>query len=365
MLQAAGKLFLIGLMILSAAGVTMAAPAQQSGAFLPAIVDFTTDTTSVAYADVEAGKAQATVSWHTINANGQYRVALEAYHLNTWASLAGSGEALPLSGTKTVTLPVPENFGPPTLRLTLKTAAGATIEQRFVTIAYAASDAPAPSIVTFETGAKGIDTNLLVQSNARVSVSWQIENRQPDTLIRIDQVLADGTAVSAEGPRRALWLPSQGSARLIPRSTSSRDDLHFRLSLVNVQDGTVYDQKDITLPVTGQILIAVPQTGTQQQTASVPRQSGISAFNAQSASGNVIVNWDASGADSVQLLQTVDQGGPVTLYIQLPPSGSMVVPAPGDASGVTYELRAQNADGSVATGEVSVSTGDGSGGNGG
>jgi hypothetical protein len=43
----------------------------------------------------------------------------------------------------------------------------------------------------------------------------------------------------------------------------------------------------------------------------------------------------------------------------------MVVPAPGDASGVTYELRAQNADGSVATGEVSVSTGDGSGGNGG
>ncbi len=363
MLRAAGKLFLTGMMLLTIVGTAVAAPVRQSGAFLPAILDFTSTTTSVSYADVEAGKAQVTVSWHTINTNGQYRIALEMYHRNTWASLTSATEALPLNGTKTVSMIVPENFGPPTLRLTLRTSTGDTIEQRFLTLTYSPSSAPAPSIASFETGTKSVDTNLLVQSNARVGVNWVIDNRQPDTLIRIDQVLADGSVVSAEGPRRALWLPSQGSSTLLPHNTSARTDLLFRLSLVNAQDGTVYDQKEIVLPVVGQILVAAPQTNTQQ-TASAARTGGINTFNAQSNSGNVIVNWDASGADSVQLLETVDQGGPKTLYIQLPATGSMVVPVPEDASGATYELRAQNADGSVTTGEVSVTT-SGNGGSGG
>jgi hypothetical protein len=304
------------------------------------------------------------VSWHTINTNGQYRVALEAYQRNAWVSLVNASTALPLNGTEAVSIGVPQNFGPPTLRLTLKTSTGDVVEQRFITLAYVPSSGPAPSIASFETGVRSVDTNLLVQNNARLTVNWSVENRQPNTLIRIDQVLADGTIVSAEGPRRVLWLPSQGQTTLIPHSTGSRDDLHFRLSVVNVEDGTVYDQKEFSLPVTGQILIAAPQTTYQQ--ASVPTtntQSGIAAFNAQNADGSVTVNWDASGASSVQLLETVDQGGPKTLYIQLPESGSMTVPAPQDGAGATYELRAQNADGSTATGEVTVTNnGGGTGG---
>ncbi len=103
MLRAAGRLLLIGIIVLSTVGMAVAAPLRQSGAFLPAIVDFTTDTTSVSYADVEAGKAQVTLSWHTINANGQYRIALEAYHRNTRVSLVSADERrLKISPTESI-----------------------------------------------------------------------------------------------------------------------------------------------------------------------------------------------------------------------------------------------------------------------
>ena len=349
MIRFASRLLLTGILLVTVVGAAAAAPVNQSGAFLPAVVDFTTDAASVSYADVEAGQAQVTLSWHTINTNGQYRIALEAYYRNNWVSLVGANLALPLNGSQKVNVPLPENFGPPTFRLTLKTSAGELIEQRFVTLAYEPTEATAPSITSFTSAAPSVDTNLLVQNNARLRVNWVVENRQPDTLIRLDQVLPDGSLVSAEGPRRALWLPSLGQSILIPRSTSARDDLRFRLSLVNAHDGTVYDEAELTLPVVGLILIAAPQPVT-----TAANTGAINLFAAQPTNGgDVIVQWDASGAENVQLFQSGGEG-PTALYIELPPAGSMVVPQ--EASGATFELRAQTADGSVATGEVSVTS---------
>lgn len=361
MLRSASRLFLMGiLLMLTLVGTAAAAPASQSGAFLPAVVAFSSDSAAVSYADVEAGQAQVTLSWQTINTNGQYRIALEAYYRSGWISLAAANQTLPLNGSRTVSVPLPENYGPPTFRLTLKTSAGEVVEQRFLTLSYTVDDTLTPSIASFTSLTKTVDTNLLVQGTARVNVQWIVANRRPDTLIRLDQVLADDSVVAAEGPRRALWLPAQGQGTLIPRSTSSRADLRFRLSLVSLNDGTVYDEAELTLPIVGQILVAVPQTGSQPVTTAA--QTGpINTFAAQPQSGGgVVVEWDASGAQDVQLLQTVGDDGPKTLYIELPPAGSMVVPE--EAAGATFELRAQSADGSVATGEVTVTSTDQGGG---
>jgi hypothetical protein len=319
---------------------------------------------------VENGTAQVTFTWHTINTNGQDRLALEAYLQDRWVSVLDANEALPLNGSKTVTVALPQNFGTPTYRLTLKTSMNALLGQQFVTIPYAPAEPTAPSIVSFTTQTQSIDTNLLAQSNTRLVVSWDIQDRQPNTLIRFYQVLPDGTTVTAEPPRHSLWLPSEGEGAVMPRPSNSRDDLHFRMSLVNLNDNTVYDEADITIPVTGAVLVApggaVAPSGSASASAGGLNQSEadrlalenggkISTFSAESsAAGDVTITWDAGSAQSVQLVESVNDGGPTTLYIQLPPSGSMSVPVPENSSGVTYTLRAQGAGGEVATGEVNV-----------
>ncbi|MEO8393793.1 MAG: hypothetical protein ABI700_12450 [Chloroflexota bacterium] len=361
MLRAAGRVLLIILLITTVVGAVSAAPALQSGALLPAIATFSADTSTINYSDVEAGTAQVTLSWSTINGNGQYLVVLEAYFQNYWVSLAKANEALPLNGSRTVPVTLPQNFGSPTFRLTLKTSMGEVIGQQFVTLAYATPAQDAPGIVAFTTMAQSIDTNLLVQNNTRLVVSWEVQNRTPDTLITFEEVLPDGSTVSAEPQRRLLWLPSKGEGAVIPRPTAAKSDLVFRLSLVNVKDGTVYDQTDLTVPVMGNVVMAAaPSQNSQAQTNIKGNQ--ISTFSAESATvpqgGNVVLNWDASGADAVQLLENAGGDGPTTLYIQLPPTGTMTLPVPEGSPDVTYTLRAQNADGTTSTGEVSVTSTD-------
>src|SRR5450432_2952927 len=119
MARTVGRLFLIGILILTmAAAVVNAAPASQAGALLPAITSFSADASTVSYADVEAGKAQVTLSWSTINASAQDSLALETYYQNYWVSLLSANETLPLSsGSKQITVALPQNFGVPTYRL--------------------------------------------------------------------------------------------------------------------------------------------------------------------------------------------------------------------------------------------------------
>lgn len=336
----------MSILLLGLVGGAAAAPAQQAGALLAAIVSFTSDVNTVNYADVEAGTASATLSWQTINTNGQYRLALDTYQQNRWVSLLGENEALPLNGTRQVTVAHPQNYGVPTYRLTLHTTRGDVIGQQFITIPYAPSAQAAPHIVSFSTLTPSIDTNLLVQNNARLTVNWQIADRAPNTLIRFEQVLPDGSTISVEPSRSVLWLPSRGDGGITPRSTASKDDLHFRMSLINLEDNSVIDQAEFSLPVIGTVIQA-PQIVRQPS-------SPISTFSAEPNASSVTLNWDAGDAQRVEVLQQVANEGPTTLYIQLPPSGSLTVPIPADAPETTFTLRAQNAEGEVSTGEVTV-----------
>lgn len=367
MARLAGKrLVLIGILLLVLGSTAVAAYARQSGALLPAISLFTSDRIQVDYAAVEAGTMQVTLTWRTVNVNNQHRLALEARQGNGWVSVLGADEVLPMNGARVFTVTPPQNFGAPTYRLTLKTSRNEIIEQQYITLPYAAAAQAAPEIVSFSTPVQSVDTNLLVQNNSRIQVSWQIANRPAQSLIRFEQVFADGSTVSAELPRALLWIPSSGDGVLAPRSTSSRDNLVFRMSLINLTDDSVYDTAEIVLPVIGNVVQAAPQAqNNASQTASnATAAQGISAFSADTTTvapgGSVTLNWDAGDAASVELLQNVTEG-PTTLYIQLPPSGSLTIPVPEDAPGATYTLRAQSADGSVSTGEVSVTSESGAG----
>jgi hypothetical protein len=370
MARTAGKWLFVSLLMVVLGSTAFAAYARQGEpvpafAPLPAIMSFGAEVNTVSYAAVEAGTARITLSWLTINTGSQHRLALEVYQGDRWVSLVAENELLGMVviGWKELTVAVPQNYGVPTYRLTLKTTQGEVIEQQFVTLPYDYTGMAEnrPSIVSFSTPVASIDTNLLVQNNTRIIVNWQIANRWPNSIIVFEQVLPDGSTVNAELPRAVLWIPSQGEGVLVARPTSLRENLVFRMTLINPGDWGVYDTAEISIPVIGHVV----QAGSPAQTASnAAAVQGISAFSADTTSvapgGSVTLNWDAGDAASVELLQNVEEG-PTTLYIQLPPSGSLTVPVPEDAAGATYTLRAQSADGTVSTGEVSVSSESGEG----
>ncbi len=380
MVRAAGKLILI-IAIVSTAFGAAAAPDRQFGSLTPAIVEFTADVTQLDYAAVEAGTAQVTLMWSTIHANGQYGIEIDTYHQNEWVSILDTHEALPFNGSKLITVMLPDDYGAPTYRMTIKRSTGQIVGRQFLTIPYGESSGADPSIISFTTLVQSVDTHLLVYSNSKIMIAWQVVNRQPDTQLIVEQLFdpnESGIVVKIVG--YGSWLPSTGEGAIMPRTTTSKADLHYRLNLVSASDGTRYDWADITIPVIGHFLIVAPRAVLQGpgtvQPLSVPLSPENSApvegdaqsvqpadanallFNADSQAlvqGNVQLNWQAEEGASVQLLQSVEDG-PKTLFIQLPPTGSMTVPLPQDANSVTYTLRAQTAEGDVATGELSVIT---------
>jgi hypothetical protein len=165
-----------------------------------------------------------------------------------------------------------------------------------------------------------------------------------------EQVLPDGSTVPADLPRRVLWVPSSGQGAVVPRPTASKDDLIFRLSLVSPRDGSVLDSAELSIPVIGNVVIA-PQ---QVSAGGNPPTMLSAASETVAPGGEVVLNWDAGDADSVVLRQTTEDG-PTTLYIELPPSGSMTVPLPETSADVTFTMRAYNAEGEVTTEQVSIS----------
>ncbi len=375
MVRAAGRLFFIAVIVLTAFGAA-AAPDRQTGSLTPVIVEFTADANALDYAAVEAGTAQVTLTWHTVNGNGQYRIDIDTYRQNQWVSVLDPHEALPLDGSKLITVAPPDDYGAPTFRLTLKTSMGLIVGRQYLTIPYASAEsADDPSIVSFTTPVQGVDTHLLVFSNAKILVSWEIANRRPDTQIIFEQLYdpnQDGYQIDITG--YGSWLPSTGDGAIIPHSTLSKDDLHYRLNLVSATDGTRYDWADITIPVIGQLLIVsrpvlqgpgtveplsvapVSEAAPAQSSAQASSEDGALSFNADAQSaepGNIVLNWQTDNATSVQLLENVENG-PKTLFTQLPATGSLSIPLPPDAPSVSYTLRAQTADGTVTTGQLNV-----------
>ncbi len=385
MVRAAGRLLFIAVIVLTAFGAA-AAPDRQTGSLTPAIVQFTADAAALDYAAVEAGTAQVTLTWGTINGNAQYRIDIDTYHQNQWVSVLDPHEALQMNGSKLITVVAPDDFGAPTFRLTLKTSRGVIVGRQYLTIPYAEDNsADAPSIVSFTTPVQGVDTHLLVFSNAKIIVSWEIANRRPDTQLIFEQLFdpnEDGFQVDITG--YGTWLPSTGEGAIIPRSTLSKAALHYRLDLVSATDGTRYDWADITIPVIGQLLIvsrpvlrgpgtveplsvqplsvapqsvapaneAAPDSSSAQSSSDSPGM-GFSADTQSAEPGNIVLNWQAGDAADVQLLANVEDG-PKTLFTQLPPSGSLSIPLPPDAPSVSYTLRAQAADGTVQTEQLNV-----------
>jgi hypothetical protein len=225
--------------------------AQEEPGSPPTIIRFEVDLASITVPQAEAGDTEALFTWQTVGLGNDHRVALSAYQLNRWEPVTEPDETLPASGSYSVAIDHPLNFGPPTYLLTVLDAAGTALDQRALVIPYTAA-AEEPAIENFSTAAQNLSLEAVTNRTARVTVGWRVTGRGPYTNLVFEQVLADGRAVPVELPRPNLWVPSSGEGQVAPVLPEPGQPVRLRLRLVDLANGETLDEMTLPpIPVSG------------------------------------------------------------------------------------------------------------------
>lgn len=323
---------------------------QADAAPLPTIVTFESSLEAVSLADVEAGTATTTLSWHTVGLTADYRLTLHSYRLNAW-KLAFDQTSVPLeaTGARVVTIQAPLNFGPPTYLLSIVDAQSRIVDQRTVTIPY--EDVSEAAVIdTFTTDLESVDANELAQNTARVTVSWDVSNRPATANLVFEQVFADDSVVSVELPREYLWIPSGGQGVVAPILREGETEVRLRLRLVDLVADETLAEAEITLTITGTVA-AVPaqpaQPAAPQQPVVIapPIQTGpivsfVAAPDTVNPGAAVELRWHVQGTGGVYIEQSVPNTTASTVVLNAQsPQGSTTVYLPDFAAySVTYTL---------------------------
>lgn len=231
----------------------------------PTIVQFETDLETVSLAALEREPVSTTLRWYVANMSGEYSLTLEWYRFDEWVSVIDPGQEVLASGFRNVTVMHPLNFGAPTYRLRVLDGDDDIVDERTLVIRYAEEPDVTPTVGAFESDVVSVGRDELADRSARVPVSWEILNRQPLSHLRFEQVFPDGSTRSVELPRDNMWVASTGSGMVAPRPAEG--SVQLRLSVVNIIDGEVYDQRDIDLPISdrttdGNTFTGPPETFT-------------------------------------------------------------------------------------------------------
>lgn len=354
--------------------ITASVVGAQTGQRIPAIVQFSAGTPSFTVSELEAGTARAVLAWHIINIANQ-RITLESYSLNGWESMLVEGETLAPVGTREITVRHPLTFGTPTYRLAVvDDDEGRVVSEQYLTIPYTESAEP-PTIEQFTTDTTALNSAELIQRSARAVVRWSVAGRIPTSNLIFEQVISPEDVISVELPREFLWVPSQGQGEVAPDvPLAIENGVLLRLTVIDVVTGTVYDQAEITVPVTGAEIALPTAEFTETPT---PTESAVTTLVAPatpvlpaegaprivvfttdvrvaSAGQDVIVSWNVENASAVQIQEQYPDGSAGLLYLELPPSGALRLTMEEGFSGITYILRARSADGQEVSQEVLV-----------
>ena len=238
------------ILMLSALLGVMAVAAQTR----PTVVVFEASNTETMTMDaIDAGEAEITLSWFVSSLGNNQSLRLDAYRMTGWERVFPATDVLLANDERTLTVQPTLNFNPPTYRLVVVDAATQQIvAERLLTVPYTTPESD-PHISVFEgTGVRNFTDANISQGNARVDVSWVIENRVPGSNLIFDQVLPNNTAVTVELPRENLWVSSAGAGAVAPRP-STDGQIRIRLSLVDIRTNTAYDQAFITIAADGTI----------------------------------------------------------------------------------------------------------------
>ncbi|NDJ74945.1 MAG: hypothetical protein GYB65_01690 [Chloroflexi bacterium] len=328
---------------------------------LPAIVTFESSLEAIMMSEAESGAATTTLTWLTVGMTGEYSLTLHTYRLDGWETVFDpTTSPLEPRGARVVPVEHPLNFGPPTFLLSIIDSGSRIVDQRVVTIPWAA-EAAATEITSFTTSMTTLDAAALSEGSARVDVSWDVSGRPATSQLVFEQVLPDG-ATSAELPRPNRWIPSMGEGMLAPVS-SGETTITLRLSVVDLVNDQVLAEETITLTVTGGTALAVPSgippgaeitsPGQYPQAQSAPvvtvppassSYSAITSFQVSPMTVNpgsaIRLAWNVQGTGGVIIEQVVPNTAQPTIVVNAQsPQGETTVFLPDIARySVTYTL---------------------------
>lgn len=111
--------------------------------------------------------------------------------------------------------------------------------------------APPPIVRTFATSVQSVDAVALATRQARVPVTWMIDNRPAGSNLIFEQILTGGELINVELPRSFTWVPSSGSGVVAPYLPGGdAGQIRLRLRLINSANITL-TSAEIWLPVYG------------------------------------------------------------------------------------------------------------------
>lgn len=260
------------LLLLCALTLTGLPAADAQGGFPPTIFMFTSDVPSISVADLEAGETIATLRWHIAHVGDTHTIRLYAYQDEAWVAISPPDESLPPVGELPVTLEHPRNFGPVTFRLLVTDDTGVTYGDRMLVIPYAdGTDELVPVIFSFSALTPNVTAAELEYGNARIEVSWVVQDRRPLTHIMFEQIIGD-QVVNVELPRSSLWIPSRGVGVVAPvappEGAPDGSTIRLRLRVIDVISAETIAEMETTVPITG--TAAMPPEGGEPTPAPTP-----------------------------------------------------------------------------------------------
>jgi hypothetical protein len=201
---------------------------QIVGSVPPTIISFTSDLDSVTLDDAETGNAVVTFAWQTVGVMDDLQVQLHVYQINGWInSLSRDVDPLPATGTYRTQIQHSQTFSPPMYRLVIVSpekddGEWNILDERVIVIPYDVPDSPStPIIDSFTTSASSVDADALASGQARIPVSWQVNNRLPTVNPVFEQVFDDLTATNVELPRPNLWATNESVRDRLGWATSN------------------------------------------------------------------------------------------------------------------------------------------------
>jgi hypothetical protein len=361
--------FIVFGLIFGFAGVGLPAQAQTP----PTIITFTSDLDGLTVDAAEAGTTTTTLAWETVGVAPDQRISLQVYGRNGWQALLGTENvALPPSGSYVERIQNACGFCSPTYRVAIADAQGRIFDEQIVTLAW--QEAPAqPSITRFVTGVERIDTNSIAQRTARITVQWEVANRAPNSNLVFEQVFEDGTSVSVEQPREALWVGSRGQGEIVPVLPRTENYVQLRLRLFAVNTGTLYDEETLIVPLLGAVTVPVveptppPQLGLVSvgelvnPAVVLPEdvQPEVLSFmvtpNEVDRGGALQVYWNVINARGVLVSRLNDQRQPVDFFVNPALAGTWVLTLPDTiADRATFQLHVVGQNDTVIQREMTV-----------
>lgn len=348
----------------------------------PLIITLTADPAQITVDAAEAGDQDVTLTWHTVHVADNLRLRLERRSLGEWVL---ERDNLPASGSLTLPVQHPLDFGPPTYRLILADAAGQVLDERVLPLVYDIAPEQTPQIDLFTADTTTLEAGSLADGSARVTVTWAVSQRLPTAHLVFEQVQGGDQAVSVELPRAHLWVGSQGSGPVAPVAPLIGSSIRLRLRVVDLVSGQVYDEAETVVTLSGLSAAVVPTATPTTEPgvaasdpmtplpSATPRPCPVSAFDvplsgapgdgcdtyrdprsgavtrvvafgidrpAAGSGSEITLNWQVEGAQFALLEiydpQQLERGGlpePVQVYYDgLPLAGSRTITLPAGLS---------------------------------